>query len=242
MAENRITNAVAPAPAAFFAPDRFPGEFLKSLGVEAISDYFSIEKRVTLPTGATLYREGDASSDVYVLLDGNVRVSFDSDSGRRFISKSVRPGDVLGLAAAVMGRPHATTAQTVFPAEISSVRGPDFLAFLNRRPEALWAVLHELAFEIEGLYGRLRTMGLSSSVPGRLARLILEWSSYGQEARLEQRLHVPMTHYEIADSICASRESVTRAMNDLQKDGVIGVRGTLLTILDLEELVMRSLR
>jgi CRP/FNR family transcriptional regulator, cyclic AMP receptor protein len=242
MNENRVLNIEASAHPHFLAPDRLSGDFLKSLGVQAISELFLIERRMTLPAGATLYREGDAASEAYVLLDGNVRISFDSDSGRRFISKIVNPGAVLGLTSVVTGRPHAATAQVIFPVEISSFPGQDLLAFLKRRPEALWAAMREMAFENERLYGRLRTMGLSSSVPGRLARLILEWSTLRQETPRERRLHVPMTHYEIADSICASRESVTRVMNDLQKDGVIAVRGAMLIILDLEELEMRSLK
>lgn len=240
MDENRVANTEAPARARSSAPDRLPGEFLQSLGVQAVSDLFSIEKRLTLPAGTNLYREGDAASEVYVLLEGNVRISFGSPSGRRFISKTAKPGEVLSLTSIVTGRPHATTADLIFPAEISSIRRRDFLAFLERRPEAAWAVMREMGLEAERLHGRLRMMGLSNTVPGRLAGLILEWSSLRQETKCGQRIHVPMTHYEIGDSIGASRESVTRAINELQKDGVIEVRGAIVTILNLDELEMRA--
>jgi CRP/FNR family transcriptional regulator len=242
MAENRVSNIEAPAHVQFFAPERLPGEFLSSLGVQAMSDFFSIEMRMTLPAGANLYREGDAPSEVYVLLDGNVRISFDSNSGRRFIFKTAKPGGVLGLASVVTGRPHATTAEVIFPARVSTIRRRDFLAFLQRRPEATWAAMREIGFESERAYGRLRTMGLSNSVCGRLARLILEWTSFAQGAKRGRQLHVPMTHCEIGDSIGASRESVTRAISDLQRDRVIEVHGALLTILNTDELEVRSLK
>lgn len=200
-----------------------------------------IGKRTTLPGGANLYREGNVASRAYVLVDGKARISFGSNSGRRFIVKIAKPGEILGLASVLTGQLHTATADLIFPGEVSEVRREDLLTFLRRCPEACWEVMHEMGLENERTCARLRTLGLSNSVSGRLARLILEWSS-GAETKPERRYHVPMTHYDIGDSIGVSRESVTRAINDLQNEGVIEVRGALLTILKRDELEVRSLR
>jgi len=242
MTEKSGENPETTGYAEFPPPDRLPGAFLRSLGTSALCDLFSIEKRMSLPANFALYRQGEVSAQVYVLLDGKARVSFESDAGRRFISRIAKPGEVLGLAAVVTGQPYATTAELIFPAEVCSIQREDFVSFLNRRLEASWAAMCEMGLEIEQIYARLQTVGLSSSVPGRLARLILEWSALSRGDQRGRRQHMSMTHDEIGNCIGVSRESVTRALNFLQRDRVIEVRGAQLTILDLDELELRSLK
>jgi hypothetical protein len=70
MIENRGLNLAVSDHAQFVPPDRLPGEFLKSLGTLALTDFFSIEKRISLPASAPLYRQGEVPSELYVLLDG----------------------------------------------------------------------------------------------------------------------------------------------------------------------------
>jgi CRP/FNR family transcriptional regulator len=74
-----------------------------------------------------------------------------------------------------------------------------------------------------------------------LARLLLEWSTGAQQTNRGRRFRVPMTHVEVGDCIGASRETVTRAMSDLQKDRVVELKGSLVTILDMSELENRSI-
>jgi CRP-like cAMP-binding protein len=158
MAENRVLKAEPPARAQHLTADRLPGQFLPSLGIQALAEFISIEECRSVPGGANLFREGDAPAELYVLLEGNVRVSFHSNWGRRFILRIARPGEVLGLAAVVSGQTHATTADPISLAEVSSIRRGDFLAFLRRRPEASWAAMRELASECGRMYRILQTM------------------------------------------------------------------------------------
>ncbi|HEY0410694.1 MAG TPA: cyclic nucleotide-binding domain-containing protein, partial [Candidatus Dormibacteraeota bacterium] len=63
--------------------------------------------------GATLFSEGDQSTHVAVILSGQVRVSYMTDSGREIYFASKDAGDLLGELSAIDGRPRSATATTL---------------------------------------------------------------------------------------------------------------------------------
>jgi CRP/FNR family transcriptional regulator len=72
-------------------------------------------------------------------------------------------------------------------------------------------------------------LALSSSIPGRVARLFLEMAN-GQEAN-GQRFTMSLTHEDLATMLGTTRESVTRALNEMKRKGMIAIKGTSITLL-----------
>jgi CRP/FNR family transcriptional regulator, cyclic AMP receptor protein len=217
------------------------GEFLQSLTVQGLENLFSLAALKNYESDKILFTEGDLSSSVEIILDGEVRLFVHSSAGRRLIFRNACAGDLLGLAAAFAGKSQGMTAQTVYPCSIASIGHQDFMAFLQRHPAACQSAARELSKECFRNIARLRTMGLASSAQSRLAGLLLEWSAAGQQTNRGRRFRVPLTHGELGDCIGASRETISRTMSDLQRDRVLEFRGSLVTILDLPELENRSI-
>ncbi|HUB30535.1 MAG TPA: Crp/Fnr family transcriptional regulator [Terracidiphilus sp.] len=217
------------------------GEFLQSLSFGALEDLFSLAGLKNYEPNRILFTEGDRSSSVEIILDGEVRLFVHAGSGRRLIFRNACAGDLLGLAAAFAGKSQCMTAQTIYPCSIASIRQEEFMGFLLRHPAACQSAGREMSRECFRNIARLRTMGLASSAQARLAGLLLEWSAAGQQTNRGRRFRVPMTHGELGDCIGASRETISRTMSDLQKDRVLELRGSLVTILDPSELETRSI-
>ena len=59
---------------------------------------------------------------------------------------------------------------------------------------------------------QLRTVGLSTSAPEKLARLLLDWSRGEPDHGERHAIPFPLTHEQIGEFIGASRETVTRTM------------------------------
>src|SRR5208283_736705 len=77
---------------------------------------------------------------------------------------------------------------------------------------------------------RLRTVGLSSSVPERLARLLLDWSQDGRKTPDGTRFYFPLTHGEIGEFIGTSRETVTRTLAAFRHRRLVDCQGATVTI------------
>jgi CRP/FNR family transcriptional regulator len=77
---------------------------------------------------------------------------------------------------------------------------------------------------------QLRTLGLASSAPEKLARLLLEWSDRGQSADSESRVRITLTHEQIGDFIGTSRETVTRTLSNFKNRRLVDFQGSMMTI------------
>jgi CRP/FNR family transcriptional regulator, cyclic AMP receptor protein len=76
----------------------------------------------------------------------------------------------------------------------------------------------------------------------RIAKLILRLSArYGTRVGKEIFLNVPLTHQEIADMTGTSRQTVTSALSDLKKRGVLSIDNHRIHI-ESEELLSEMTR
>jgi CRP/FNR family transcriptional regulator len=80
---------------------------------------------------------------------------------------------------------------------------------------------------------QLRMVGLSTSVPERLARLLLGWSDEsGQKPERPSSCRLSLTHEQIGEFIGASRETVTRTLSIFKNQHLVAQHGCTLTIPD----------
>ena len=126
------------------------------------------------PAGTVLFSEEQTPEEIFILLQGEVKLSVASVDGRRFILRIAQPGEILGLASAYSGNSSEMTAETMYPCDIAHLRCADFLGFLSRYPPVLQSAVRELSLYYEQACTRLRTMGVASVVAAKLARLLLE--------------------------------------------------------------------
>jgi CRP/FNR family transcriptional regulator len=73
------------------------------------------------------------------------------------------------------------------------------------------------------------------SVQEKLARMLVAWRDRaGRISEEGLSIEVPLTHTEIAQLLGTSRETVTRALNDMKECGLLAGRGHKLFIRDAE--------
>ncbi len=206
------------------------GEFLSSLTYQAMVDVQSLQSVSAYPENSVMFEEKQAASHLFIVLEGQVKLSMNSSEGRRLILRIAKPGEVLGLTSILSGTPFEMTAETLHPCKIASIRRQDFLSFLLRHPAAYESVARELSQDLNRACEQLRTVGLASSAPAKLARLLLGWSAGAQQTGQGTRLKLSLTHEEIGECIGASRETVTRTLCDFKHRHLVDQRGSTLMI------------
>ena len=209
---------------------RFPGEFFKKFSPMALKDLASLSAPSTYPANFVLFSEKEDTHGIYIVLEGEVKLSINSSDGRRLSLRIARKGEILGLASALSGQPYEMTAETVFPARLMPIGRREFLGFVMRHPEAYQVFSEELTREFTMACEQLRTVGLSSSAPEKLARLLLDWSESGQTVEQGVKFRFSMTHEEIGEFIGASRETVTRTLSAFKTRRLVSFQGSTLTI------------
>ena len=209
---------------------RLAGEFFNKLTPEALKDLSAMAMAVNYPAGKIVFSEKSSSSSIYIVLDGEVKLSMNSSDGRRLILRIARKGEILGLASALSGKASEISAETLYPAKLAPISRRDFTNFLMRLPEVYQTVTEELSRDYTMACEQLRTVGLSNSAPEKLARLLLEWSENGKTTADGTHFRFPLTHGEIGEFIGASRETVTRTLSIFKSRQLVAFHGSTLTI------------
>ena len=209
---------------------RRAGQFFSKLTDSSLEDFFELEYPSSFAANVLLFTEGEPSRGISVILEGKVRLSINSSEGRRLSLRIAREGDIIGLSSTLCGTPYQMTAETLCPSKIAPIERREFLKFLACHPDAYQSVTEELGRHMIMACSQLRTLGLSSSAPEKLARLLLEWSDCGQETESQGRLRLSLTHEEIGDFIGTSRETVTRTLNHFKNRHLVAFQGSMMTI------------
>lgn len=214
--------------------------FCCGLTTKAAKDFDFIKSSTVYPEGATLFLEKQDPRGVSVLCEGEVKLTISSTEGKTLILRIAKAGEILGLMAVLAGKPFEATAEALRPCQVAFVRRAEFLRFAAQHPGVFQAMVRQLSSNYYGACEQLRTVALSASAQGRLARLLLDWSSEAEETELGSCVQLPLTHEEIAEFIGSSRETVTRTFSELKMQHLVTVKGSTLTISDragLEKLV-----
>src|SRR5215831_9691682 len=203
--------------------------FFCDLPKNSLEDLERVKYASAYPQGAVLFVEGQPTRGVYIVCNGRVKLSTTSRDGKALILRIAQAGEVLGLHATVSGKPYELTGETLQPCQLDFVRRDDFLRFLQNHGDAC-----------QNAYEMIRSLGLSHSVSEKLARLLLEWATDGEDTKEGTRIKVSLTHEEIAQLIGTSRETVTRVLGEFRDKQLAQLRGSTLVIRDkagLEKLV-----
>jgi len=206
------------------------GEFFSKFSTAALADWIALEFPHSFAANIAIFSEKEAPQGIYVVLEGEVLLSINSSDGRRLSLRIARKGDVLGLSSALSGKAYSMTAEALYPAKVAHVGRREFLGFLARHPEVYQTVTEELSRHMAMACEQLRTVGLSSSAPEKLARLLLDWGEADQSNSSSCRVRFSLTHEEIGEFIGASRETVTRTLSNFKHRRLVSFRGSMLEI------------
>jgi CRP/FNR family transcriptional regulator, cyclic AMP receptor protein len=212
-------------------------EFFQSLTPQALKDFDAMKSSSVYPEGAVLFLEKQDARGVFVLCDGEVKLTVSSSEGKTLILRIAKPGEILGLMATLSSQPYELTAETLRPCQVAFIRRDEFLRFVAKHPAATHGIVKQLTSNYHSACEQLKTVGLSSSAPEKLARLLLGWSAGAEQTKLGARITLPLTHQEIADFIGSSRETVTRTLSDFRSRHLVTVKGSTVLIADRPALV-----
>lgn len=185
----------------------------------------------TVPRQSTLFSEGQKAESVYVVCEGRIKLIRGSKQGRVFLVKMAEPGEILGLSAALSATPYEVSAQVVRDASLLRFPRKDFVDFIRSHIECSLSAAESLNDEYRSALEDACRLALYNSVPSRLAHLLIALAlENGTASRRQPRIHMPLTHEEIATMLGSSRESVTRILNDFRSKGILSIRDNEVTI------------
>jgi CRP/FNR family transcriptional regulator len=206
------------------------GNFFCALSRTSIKALNEIKLGAAFPEGVVILSEGQTPRGVFMLCQGQAKLSITAKDGKTFILRIAKPGEVLGLHAVVTGRPYEMTVETMQPCLLNLVSRDNFLRFLNDHSDACLHALQHISRDYQTACDALRSVGLTHSISERLAKFLLESSADGKVANGVVRTKLTLTHEEISQLVGTTRETITRLLSDFRKRELAELRGSTLVI------------
>lgn len=162
--------------------------------------------------GHLIYLQDTEATCFYYLKKGRVKSFIQSADGAERVLNLYRAGSLFGEASFFDELPRVSSAIALTPCELVPIDRELVTQAVATDPELAMSMLKYLARTVRLLSGQLDDMAFRP-VPWRLARFLL---SYADQSSL-----VRCTQEEIASSISASRVTVSRALNQFARKGLL---------------------
>jgi CRP-like cAMP-binding protein len=191
---------------------------------------------MALAKGKTVFRTGDSSSEVYVLIAGRIAISTTGVNGREIGFRQYGSGDCFGELAAVDGKPRSANAKAMQATHLFRIPAAGFRRMLAAYPNMAEEVLKSLARLVRALSDRIAENGARAPVRivGGIVRLAEDAAPCAEAIRVQ--IHPAPTDEELAARYDSHRESVNRVVNELKRRGLVSRSRSSLMVLDLPAL------
>ncbi len=177
------------------------------------------------PKDTVVFFENDEGDALFMILEGRIRVTILGDDGREIILTVLGPGDFFGEMSLLDQEPRSATAIAAEDTELVALHRADFQGLLSENPSISAALIRVLNNRLRRANQQISTLALLD-VYGRVARVILEMArDEGRRLKDGRIAFRRATHQEIANRIGTTRETVTRMLKDLERQGLIQVDG-----------------
>jgi CRP-like cAMP-binding protein len=200
---------------------------LKGLDPDQIARFAELARERAYPRGTVIVFEDDPGDSMFIVRTGRVKVVRVGEDGREVILGLLGPGEYFGELSLIDGQPRSAHVIAMEDAQLIVLRREDFRRRVEESPAVAWALLGELSRRLRRADEQIGSLVLLD-VDGRIARLLLDAASESGGPTIQKRL----THQTIAQMVGASRETISRALRQFQKRGLISVYRRQISIAD----------
>ncbi len=181
----------------------------------------ALARSLDVPKGNIVFQESDLSDSMYIILQGEVKVSSYSADGREVVLALLEKGSFFGELSLLDDEPRSATVTTMENSKLAHIRRGDIVPLLMDQPEITLKIARELAMRLRRTSRILERIS-SMDVPHRLyAHLIEHCQRFGQPDSDGLYTAALPTHQLLADQLSTSRETISRAISQLKKDAIL---------------------
>jgi CRP/FNR family cyclic AMP-dependent transcriptional regulator len=197
--------------------------------------------RVRARKGTEIVHEGEIGQELFLVLEGKVKITRAASDGRENLLAVLGPGEVFGELSLFDPGPRTATATALSSLDYAVLPHSSLLPWLSGRPTVALLLLRVLARRLRRSNSALADMTFVD-VPGRVAGALLELAGrFGSELPDGSwRVEHGLTQEELAQLVGASRETVNKALADFVSRDWLRLESRAVVILDRNKLVARS--
>ena len=202
---------------------------------QKVDHFFENYSEVIFKEGEFVITPEDTISHIYFIKKGSIRMYSVSEKGDEITHTIFREGSFIPIMMILGNIPNKYYFVASEKAVTRKAPQSEVLAFLQENPDCLLDLAKRFAAAIGGLMTRIENGTMDSA--HKITQLILYLATkFGEKDGSSVSITLPLTHEDIANWVGITRETVSRQMEKLKKQGVITTHNKKLYIPDIDTL------
>lgn len=179
--------------------------------------------------GDSIFKEGDHSNKIYLILKGVVKTHKMDENGKELITALFKEDDFLGFTSFTDNTPYQESATAVEDTELAGVSKIDLKDILEKSKNISLELMELLSDNLSEIKEQLLQMAYSS-VRKKTAQTILQ---FAQVLNKKPEDSIKISRNDLASVAGIATESLIRTLSTFKKDRLIEIEGRNIKILDL---------
>ena len=176
---------------------------------------------------------GEAPAGIFFVESGFVKVYSISDTGDRYVHLLYQHDEIFPLIWALKDIRRRVFYEAVGPVSARMISRNDFLDFLRNDQAGVYETLEQIVSQFHIYTDRLDNLQYKSAYERVIYRLLFLASRFGVPHSSGLVINAPITHELIAESVNLTRETVSREIEKLEKQGLMTRRGGHIVLQDI---------
>ncbi|MCL4078937.1 Crp/Fnr family transcriptional regulator [Coriobacteriia bacterium Es71-Z0120] len=178
--------------------------------------------------GAHIISQDQPGTAMYLLTTGRVKVAIASSQGKELVLDYLEAPAHFGEMSIVDAEPRSADVVAMTDVEVLMLDGRDLAEAVQIQPKLAVSLIGTLSRRVRGLIGRLEDIVFHDAYH-RVMRVLLNIATASYES-----VGVPViegfTHAEIASLAGTSRETASRAISMLAREGLVRTKGRKIVV------------
>ena len=205
-----------------------------SLKNEELDAIYKLSFTKNCPKDTVILLENEEGDTLFIIINGKVKVTTFSESGKEVIFSILNEGDFFGDMSLLDGKPRSATVISMEDSKLRLIRRYDFNNLIEKHPRIALRLLEELTLRLRKADERIESLAFLD-VTGRVAGILLQLAEeHGEKTDTGSLIRSRPTHQELANMVGTTRETVSRVLKQLENKQYVSMNGKEINIIDPE--------
>ena len=183
-----------------------------------------------------IFVEEETGEYMYVVIAGKVKASKTSATGKETILAIHQPGDFFGEMSLLDGKTSPATVSAIEDCKIAIISRADFQRLLMCNERVVSQIIQVLCSRLRSVWNQVQSLSYSNADSRIRAGVLQLARRHGINDARGILINLKITHDDLAKMVGTSRETVTRTLTDLQKQGIIKMADRRIIVCDAKKL------
>lgn len=187
--------------------------------------------------GKIIFHEGDPGEAVFFVKAGRVKIYKSDEEGREYIFNIFTQGDVFAETVLLEGGHYPATAESVEDSTLVIINNKDLEKLLLENCQIALKMLSIVSQRLRDAQEQIRNLAFKDTYDRTSCMLHRMSMDHGVKTPRGIEVNLSLTRQEMASLVGTSRETVTRILSDMKKDGIIDLDRQTIVVLNENRLM-----